>query len=182
MFGFLKNKQPILTDEEIRLRARAVKFALFVNSAEIVNEISKNVGDLNEMRESTANQIFSIIIHMNLYQAQRFFWENVIKEEEQARKFENTLYKQVQGETGNDPRAFIKENIAAYIQRIGDRGEAQYVGSAVCKLLSKEDAFLMMEINTVYLSYLKNIFFGSLKKSWELPMDEIQKMIDANEI
>ncbi len=59
MFNFFsKNKSAKLTDEELRLKAAGVNFAIFTISNEITKSLQKEVKELNKLKQEEINQLF----------------------------------------------------------------------------------------------------------------------------
>ena len=170
-------KQPAakLTDEELRLKAAGVNFAIFTISDDLNKTLQKEVKDLKDLKQEDINKVFFVVSYVLLFEAQKFFWENFIQDGENAKKFESHLFRLFEKTSGINPKSHIKDFVD-YVQKIGPSGEIQYIGSKICKLLEKRDAFLNLEISTVFASYLKHGFYESMKKAWELPNDTLKDM------
>ena len=180
MFDFFRKKQPILTEGELRLKAAGVNFAIFTISNEIVKTLQKEVKDLNKLKQEEINHIFFVVSYVALFQAQKFFWENFIRDEGNVRIFESHLFRMFEKTSGVDPKAHIQD-LVQYVQQGEPSREIQYIGSRICKILGKEDAFLMLEISTVFASFLKHGFYESMKRAWELPNETLKEMVDKLE-
>jgi hypothetical protein len=102
-----------------------------------------------------------------LFQAQKFFWERVITDEETGREFEKYVYEIFEQLTEVNPRPYILD-IGEYVKRQGKEGELMYLGSKICRELHKEGAILMFEINLRFSSLLTHGYFESLKNAWEI--------------
>jgi hypothetical protein len=48
-------------------------------------------------------------------------------------------------------------------------------------MLEKKDAFLVLEISTVFASFLTHGFYESMKRAWELPNETLKEMADKLE-
>lgn len=62
--------------------------------------------------------------------------------------------------------------------------DLRYVGNCFLKfsiLFVAVLAFLMMEIVSVYSSFLSHGFYESLKNSWDLPLDELKQIVERIE-
>jgi len=82
--------------------------------------------------------------------------------------------------SGVDPKSHIKD-LVDYVQQGEPSREIQYIGSKLCRILEKEDAFLMLEISTVFVSFLKHGFYESMKRAWELPEATLREMAEKVE-
>ena len=180
MFDLFKKKQPTLSEDELRLKAAGVNFAIFTISNEINKSLQKEVKELNKLEQEEINHIFFVVSYVALFQAQKFFWENFIRDEENARIFESHLFRMFEKTSGVDPKSHIQD-LVEYVQKGEPSREVQYIGSKICKILGKEDAFLMLEISTVFASFLKHGFFESMKRAWELPNETLKEMADKLE-
>lgn len=182
MFNFFNKKPspPKLTEDELRLKAAGVNFAIFTISSEITKTLQKEVKELKKLKQEEINQIFFVVSYVALFQAQKFFWENFIQDEENARIFEGHLFRMYEKTSGVDPKSHIQD-LVGYVQQGESSREVQYIGSKICRLLEKESAFLMLEISTVFASFLKHGFFESMKRAWELPNETLKEMADKLE-
>lgn len=182
MFDFFRKKQPAakLTDDELRLKAAGVNFAIFAISDEITKNLQKEVKDLNKLKQEEINSVFFVVSYVALFQAQKFFWENFIQDEENARIFESHLFRMFEKTSGVNPRPYIKELIE-YVQKGEPSREVQYIGSKICRILEKEDAFLMLEISTIFASFLAHGFYESMKRTWELPNETLKELLEKVE-
>ncbi len=178
MFNFFKrNKSQRLTDEELKLKAGGVCFSIMVLSEEITKKILKIIEDFEKIDVSSKNKISFVISYFTLFNTQKFFWERVIKSEEEAKIFEHFLYLFFEKATNFNPISLIKE-IVEYVGNEPSR-EVQYIGSAICKQLDKKDAFLMLEISTIYSSFLLHGFHESLMRGWSLPNEKLQEISEG---
>jgi hypothetical protein len=166
-----------LTNDELRLKAAGVNFAIFTVSDLISKELQKNVKEMNSLKQEDINKVFFVVSYVSLFEAQKFFWENFIQDEKSANTFEAHLFRMFAKTSGVDPKPHIKDFVD-YVKQIGPSGEIQYIGSKICKLLEKRDAFLNLEISTVFASFLTHGFLDSMKKAWELPNDTLKEMAD----
>ncbi len=181
MFNFFgKNKSTKLTDEELRLKAAGVNFAIFTISDEITKLLQKEVKDLNKLKQEEINQVFFVVSYVSLFQAQKFFWENFIQDEGNARIFESHLFRMFEKSSGVNPKPHIKD-LVDYVQQGEPSREVQYIGSKICRILGKESAILMLEISTVFASFLTHGFFESMKRAWDLPNETLKEMADKLE-
>ena len=182
MFNFFNKKQPParLTNDELRLKAAGVNFAIFTISDEITKTLQKEVKDLNKLNQEEINKVFFVVSYIALFQAQKFFWENFIQDEENARVFETHLFRMFEKTSGVNPKSHIQD-LVGYVQQGEPSREVQYIGSKICRMLEKEDAFLMLEISTVFASFLKHGFYESMKRAWELPNSTLKELLDKVE-
>ena len=181
MFNFFgKNKPAKLTDEELRLKAAGVNFAIFTISNVINKSLQKEVKELNKLKQEEINQIFFVVSYVALFQAQKFFWENFIRDEGNAKIFESHLFRMFEKTSSVNPKPHIQD-LVEYVQKGEPSREVQYIGGKICRILGKEDAFLMLEISTVFASFLQHGFFESMKRSWELPNETLKEMADKLE-
>ena len=171
-----QQNDPVINDE-LRLKAAGVNFAIFTASDIITKELQKNVKELNNLKQEDVNKVFFVVSYVSLFEAQKLFWDNFIRDEENAKIFEAHLFRMFAKTSGFDPKPHIKDFVD-YVERIGPSGEIQYIGSKICKLLEKEDAFLNFEISTVFASFLISDFWDSMKKAWGLPDDVLKEMLD----
>lgn len=169
-----------LTNEELRLKAAGVNFAIFTISDEITKNLQKEVKDLGNLKQEEINQIFFVVSYVSLFQAQKFFWENFIKNEEEAGIFEAHLFRMFAKTSGVDPKSHIKD-LVDYVQQGEPSREIQYIGSKLCRMLEKESAFLMLEISTIYASFLEHGFYESMKRAWELPNETLKELAEKVE-
>ncbi|OGK38369.1 hypothetical protein A3F03_01450 [Candidatus Roizmanbacteria bacterium RIFCSPHIGHO2_12_FULL_41_11] len=178
MFNFFsKNKSQGLTDEELKLKAGGVCFSIMILSEEITKEMLKRIKYFEKLDSSSKNKLSFVISYFTLFNAQKNFWERVIKNEEEAKVFEHFLYLFFEKAVNFNPTSLIKE-IVDYVGNEPSR-EVQYIGSAICKQLDKKDAFLMLEISTVYSSFLLHGFYDSLMKGWSLPKEKLQEISEG---
>lgn len=175
-----KPSPPKLTENELRLKAAGVNFAIFTISSEITKTLQKEVKELKKLKQKEINQIFFVVSYVALFQAQKFFWENFIQDEGNARIFEGHLFRMFEKTSGVNPKPHIQD-LVEYVQQGEPSREIQYIGSKICRLLEKESAFLMLEISTVFTSFLKHGFFESIKRAWELPNETLKEMADKLE-
>jgi len=169
-----------LTNEDLRLKAAGINFAVFTISDEITKTLQKQVKDLGNLKQDEINKVFFVISYVLLFQAQKFFWENFIQDEEKAKVFEAHLFRMFANTSGVDPKSHIKD-LVDYVQQGEPSREIQYIGSKLCRILEKEDAFLMLEISTVFVSFLKHGFYESMKRAWELPEATLREMAEKVE-
>jgi len=182
MFNFFNKKQSKtnLTSDELRLKAAGVNFAIFTISDEITKTLQKEVKDLNNLKQEEISEIFFVVSYIALFQAQKFFWENFIQDENNARVFETNLFAMFEKTSGVNPKPHIKD-LTEYVKQGEPSREIQYIGSKICRLLGKEDAFLMLEISTVFVSYLEHGFYESMKRAWELPDETLKELLEKVE-
>jgi hypothetical protein len=124
------------------------------------------IPELSDLSEEKKAIILNIATTGYLFEAQKFFWERLIRDEEVAKKLEKILFEKYEEVTGVNGIAAIK-TINDYIESIGQEGEAMFFGSFVLKSLKLESAILMMEINSRFSKYLLTNFFETLKNIWE---------------
>lgn len=180
MFDLFKKKPPILTEDELRLKATGVNFAIFTISNEITKTLQKEVQSLNNLKQEETKHIFFVVSYVALFQAQKFFWENFIRDEKNARIFESHLFRMFEITSGVDPKPHIQD-LVKYVQRGESSREVQYIGSKICRILGKESAILMLEISTVFTTFLMHGFYESMKRAWELPNETLKEMADKLE-
>lgn len=181
MFNFFgKNKLTKLTDDELRLKAVGVNFAIFTISNEITKSLQKEVKELNKLKQEEINQVFFVVSYVALFQAQKIFWENFIRDEDNSRIFESQLFRMFEKTSGINPKSHIQD-LVSYVQQGEPSREIQYIGSKICRILSKESAILMFEISTVFASFLTHGFFESMKRTWELSNETLKEMADKLE-
>lgn len=182
MFNFFSKKQPPakITEDELRMKAAGVNFAIFTISDEITKNLQKEVKDLSKLKQEEINNVFFVVSYVSLFQAQKFFWENYIQDEDNARIFESHLFRMFEKTSGVDPKPHIKD-LVEYVQQGEPSREVQYIGSKICRMLEKESAFLMLEISTVFASFMTHGFFESMKRAWELPNETLKEMADKLE-
>ena len=182
MFNFFSKKQPPakLADDELRLKAAGVNFAIFTISNEITKNLQKEVKNLNKLKQEEINNVFFVVSYVSLFQAQKFFWENFIQDEENARVFETHLFRMFEKTSGVNPKPHIQD-LVEYVQQGEPSREVQYIGSKICRMLEKEDAFLMLEISTVFASFLTHGFYESMKRAWELPNNTLKELLEKVE-
>jgi len=164
-----------LTNEELRLKAAGVNFAIFTISDEITKTLQKEVKDLGNLKQDEISKVFFVVSYVSLFQAQKFFWENFIQNEEKARVFEDHLFRMFAKTTGVDPKPHIKD-LVDYVQQGEPSREIQYIGNKLCRMLEKKDAILMFEISAVFISFLQHGFYDSMKRSWELPNETLREL------
>lgn len=177
MFDFFKKKQPILTEDELCLKAAGVNFAIFTISNEIIKSLQKKIIILNNLKQEEINHVFFVVSYVLLFQAQKFFWENFIRDEERARIFESHLFRMFEKTSGVNPKPHIQD-LVKYVQQGESSREVQYIGSKICRILKKEDAFLMLEVSTAFASFLTHGFYESMRRAWELPNETLKEMVD----
>jgi len=175
-----KQQDTKLTSEDLRMKAAGVNFAIFTISDDMTKTIRKEVKDLSNLQQEKINKVFFVDSYVVLFEAQKFFLEHFIRDEESAKIFEAHLFRLFEKSSGVNPKSHIKDFVD-YVQKIGPSGEIQYIGSKICRLLDKRDAFLNLEISIVFASYLKHGFYESMKRAWELPNETLKEMLDKLE-
>ena len=165
-----------LTSDELRLKTAGVNFAIFTVSDEITKTLQKEIKDLADLKQEEINKIFFVVSYVTLFQAQKFFWENFIQDEGNARTFESYLFRLFEKTSGVNPKPHIQD-LVEYVRQGEPSREIQYIGSKICRLLGKESAFLMLEIVTVFVSYLKHGFYESMKRAWGFPDETLKEML-----
>lgn len=169
-----------LSDEQLNLRAAGVTFAIFTISDMITQDILTKIDKLKNLDDKDKGKVSFIVSYVTLFNAQRFFWENVIKDKQNAVRFEYYLYNLFEKIWKFDPRPYIKD-LTEYIREGEPSREVQYIGSKICKELNKEDAFLMLEITTRYHSFFIHGATESLKRAWEISESELKKILERIE-
>jgi hypothetical protein len=176
-----------MTDKFLELRASIINRFILDSSKTIIqqlslylkkdNKISEHLKvDIDNLPKKKRIKIVFIIAYTLLFNAQRFFWENIIQNEKYGLKFESFLYKEFAEISGADPTPYINDYLK-YIKNIGDSGEIQYVGSKICEEINIKDAFLIMDIVNIYSSFLINNFYQELKEIWDMSDKEIEKKL-----
>lgn len=174
-----------MTDKFLKLRASAINRFILDSSKTIIQDLSLHLKknskvsehlkiDIDSLPKEKRIKIVFIVAHTLLYNAQRFFWENIIQNEEYGLRFESFLYKEFAEISGVDPTPYINDYLK-YVKRIGDSGEIQYVGSKICEEVDIKDAFLMMDICIVYSAFLTHGFYQGLKGIWDMSDKEIEE-------
>lgn len=170
-----------LTQNDLKLKAVGVNFAIFTGSDMITKDLQKSIKNLSDLNQEEINKIFLIVSYVTLFQTQKFFWKGPFEDEEKALIFEKYLFEMFKKTIGVDPAPFIKDMVDYIRQgeptKETDRFEIQYIGSKICKELNKEDPTLMLEIVTVYSTFLLHGFFESIKQVWEFSNDELEEML-----
>src|SRR3990167_7215202 len=123
-----------LTNEDLRLKAAGINFAVFTISDEITKTLQKQVKDLGNLKQDEINKVFFVVSYVSLFQAQKFFWENFIQDEENARVFETHLFRMFEKTSGVNPKPHIQD-LVEYVQQGEPSREVQYIGSKICRLL-----------------------------------------------
>lgn len=180
MFNFFKKRQSVLTENQLYLKAFGVNFAVHGIAGKILETLQEEVEDLKQLTEEESNKIFFVISYISLFRAQKFFWENFIKDEENAKIFESHLFDIYENTMGIDPRPHIKELVEYVIQGDPSR-EIEYVGKKICKMINEEGAILRFEISAIFAHFLKFGFYESLENAWNLPDEILQEMKDGFE-
>jgi len=167
----MKRKREI-DNELLERRAKAVVAIIYYATEQFLKDITgktkglKGIQELKKIDEKEKDLIAFLTAVSFLLQAQKFFWENIIKDKKAAIKFEKAIYNCFEEAAGVNPKPYIKE-IGEYIKKQGREGEIMYLGSKICRELRKPDAFLMLELNTIFSAILRHGFFESLKRVWE---------------
>lgn len=149
-----------------------VVYAIYLASQQFdktVNGKVKGIKPLKELiniEEKKKGSVAFLVMVSFLFQAQKYFWEKVISDEDDARLFEKYLYEIFEQLTEINPKPYIVD-IGEYIKKQGREGEIMYLGSKICKELGKQDAILMFEINSIFSGLLMHGYFESLKNAWE---------------
>lgn len=92
-----------LTDHELRLKAVGVNFAIFTISDMITKDLQKVAKELNSLKQEDINKVFFIVSYVTLFQAQKYFWENYIHNEGNAKIFEKYLFQMFEKTAGVNP-------------------------------------------------------------------------------
>lgn len=171
------------TDHELELKAAGANFSIFAGSDVITTELQKNVEEFKDFGQEDINKVYFIVSYVLLFHAQKILWERgPFENENNASTFEKYLFTMFQKTTGKDPMTFIKD-LVDYIRKDdkeqGSR-QIQYIGSKLCKEFNKEDAFLMLKIVSIF-STLLPAFYESMKNSWDLPDNILEKMLSRIE-
>lgn len=176
----IKNDTEELTDDQIKLKAAGVVFAIMILADHIVERLRKNIDHLKKINEEEESRVTFIVAFVTLFNAQKFFWQNVIKDDKVALKFEAELYRLFEKANGVNIKPYMKD-FMDYIA--GDPSkEVQYVGSRICQALNKEGAIAMFEINIEFSSWfaVKGTYEG-LKGGWEMSESELEPILERIE-
>lgn len=176
-----------MTDNFLIIRATIVNSFILDFSKMIIQElslhlkqkgrISKHIKiDVDKLPKEKRIKIVFIVAYTLLYNAQRFFGENIIRDEENSLKFEQYLYEEFAKTSQIDPIPYINDYLE-YVKKIGDSGETQYIGSKICDEINIKDGFLMLDIINIYSSFLINSFYQQLKKLWNISDQEIETLL-----
>lgn len=131
-----------LSDEQLNLRAAGVTFAIFTTSDMITQNILTKIDELKNLDDKDKDKVYFIVSYVTLFNTQRLFWENIIKDKRNAVRFEYYLYELFEKTWKFDPKPYIKD-LGEYVQGGEPSKEVQYIGSKICRELNKKDAFLM---------------------------------------
>lgn len=160
-------------DENILIeRAKMVVYVISVYSRHFEDTLYGKVKGVKPIKEviDTNDEEKGKILYLTmisfLFQAQKFFWERVVDNEEESREFEKHIFEVFTKITERDPKPYITD-IGEYIKTRDETAQMMYLGSRICELLNKKDAILMTEINITFASLLKYGFFDSLKRVWK---------------
>jgi len=170
----MSNKK--LTDHELELKAAGVNFAID-RISNLVTKDLQNIEELNNLKQEDIDKIYFVVSYVTLFQSQKFFWERIIQNKENALIFEKHLYKMFEKTTGISAGSHIKD-LADYVKKIGPTGEVQYIGSKICRELNKKDPFLMLQIVEVYSNFLLHGFFEMMKHAWELSDEDLEAILN----
>jgi len=176
-----------MTKENIKVRTRVINEFILDFSKMIIQDISEYLKgpdrvsehikiDIEELPQEKRIKIVFIVAYTLLYNSKRFFFESVLSKKEQRTQFEQSLYEEFSKMAQIDPLPFIKDYVD-YVRKIGDSGEMQYVGSKICEVINIKDGFLLMDITTVFSSYLVNGFYQQIKELWYLSDEEIDALL-----
>jgi hypothetical protein len=174
-----------LTDRELKLKSAGILFCIMGGSDVITAELQKNVEEFKNLVQEDINKVYFIVSYVLLFHAQKILWERgPVENEKNASVFEKYLFKMFEKTTEKDPMPFIKDLID-YVKKDNNENEQklrqmQYIGSKLCKEFNKVDAILMFKIITVF-STLLPAFYESIKKGWDLPNNELEKMLNGIE-
>ena len=159
-------KSDNFTDDDLKLKATRVSFAIFTLSSHITESLQQQVEELKNLTKEEIDNIFFIVSYILLAETQKFFWENIIQDEKNGTVFENYLYQMYEKESGVNPRPFIKDMVD-YIKKQGKGGEVQYIGSKICREIGKIDAFLNVKISGIFSSFMVYDFYEPMKRIWD---------------
>lgn len=172
-------------DHEMKLKSASVFFCIMSGSDVIVEELQKNVEELKDLAQEEIDRVYFIVSYVLLFYAQKNIWERgLVDNEKNASVFEQYLFKMFEKTTGKDPLPFIKD-LVDYVRKDNNEHEQklreiQYIGSKLCEEFKKTDAILMFKIVTVF-STLLPAFYESMKKGWDMPNNELEKILNIIE-
>lgn len=152
-------------------KAKAVLSVVFCATDQFLKQIAKGTKETNKIEElekiyNKDKDLIKLIASICfLFEAQKFFWENLIEDNNTAREFESLVFRLYEEMTGTSPKPYFKD-MADYIQRQGARGEVMYLGSKICREIGRPDFILSFSLNAVLNSILTHGFFETLKKAW----------------
>ncbi len=117
-----------VTDNFLELRARVISCFIQSYSKKIVQGISLHLKkekraskhietDIDNLPKEKRIKIVFTIAYVLLFNAQRFFGENIIQDEESGVKFESILYDEFKKIAHLDPRPYIGDYLT-YVERI----------------------------------------------------------------
>ena len=152
-------------------KAKAVLSVIFYATDQFLEQIAKGtkktnkIVGLEKINNKDKEQIKLIAAICFLFEAQKFFWENLIKDNDTALNFESLIFRQFEKVTGINPFPYFLD-IGEYIKKQGPEGEVMYLGSKICREIGRSDIILSFSLNTVFFSIVIHGFLESLKKAW----------------
>jgi hypothetical protein len=167
-------------DERLGLVAQVATLALLEITVSLYKRMEENIDDLKNSDDQKKNDVGELLLILMLFHAQRFFWENVIQDEKIGTRFEINLYAAFKKETKIDPVPGIKDYVA-YIKRIGDRGEVQYVGWEINKILGEQNLESALNMSENFFATLKDLLFKAMVTAWEMSDKELQEIVSSDD-
>ena len=152
--------------DNVGKKALSVFFATVVMSKNLFVNFKSEVELLKNIDDESNRRLFDILLSIMCFKAQRYFWENIISDQELKSPFQTLLhtYQQIYI---CDPIPIIKEYIDYMEKNIGST-EYQFVGNKVCKdVLKMESEILTEKMATIYSQYCTNQMVRLLKFSWD---------------
>ena len=180
MFDFFK-KSDNNSKGNLNLKTAGIAIGILIHSSNLTDVFTKTdlKSSFPELQEFDKKQLIELdlIFAISLLMfTQRFFYENIIKDNREANVFEKQLYLYFSLLHKTDPTSYAKDFID-YVNRVGDKGQFKYVGSKICKLLNKESGILFESINLAYGKYISTIFIPSIIKTWKSKDGELHELI-----
>lgn len=160
-----------LDNGQLKQKAKMVVYAIYLATQQFDKTINGKIKGVKPLKalvnisEDKKGIVTFLVMVSFLFHAQKYFWEKIISDEDDASNFEKYLYETFEQLTEVNPKPYIMD-IGEYIKKQGREGEVMYLGNKVCKELNRQDAFLMLEINTIFSSLLNHGYFESLENAW----------------
>lgn len=177
--GAVNPQNDKLSDDLVVIRASAVLLVILDASFQIQDTLIKNFKSLSDFKPEEKDQVLRILAITLLAHAQKLYWERFVKDEESARKFEIALYGLFYRNLNIDPIPHVKD-FAAYIAKIGDQGQFQYVGSKICnEILKRDDGVVMHQIGSMFGTMLPESFLQPLINTQKITLADGPQILSA---